>query len=154
MGCAGFLRKCFIRISASGGPAMLLTWGTAFSALPDLFTCFHQLTSFCHFFFTFRRLCPKLYSGLGICRKFLTLRPRGVIEDTTIANVFYFWLLPMQWGLKILTALWDLIIQKHGNIAKLKESFLPHQSSRGRPRAVGWEPAFEPKRAKGHDNAT
>ena len=28
---------------------LLLTWGTAFSALPDLFTCFHQLTSFCHF---------------------------------------------------------------------------------------------------------
>ena len=28
---------------------LLLTWGTAFSALPDLFTGFHQLTSFCHF---------------------------------------------------------------------------------------------------------
>jgi len=47
MGCAGFLRKCFIRISASGGPAADM--GTAFSALPDLFTGFHQLTSFCHF---------------------------------------------------------------------------------------------------------
>ena len=137
MGCAGFLRKCFIRISASGGPAAdmghcLLRITRSFHLLPPAYIILP-------FFIRFRRWCPKLfYSGLGICRKFLTLRPRGEIEEaTTIANVFYFWLLPMQWG-----PLWNLVIQKHGNIAKLKESFLP-QSSGGRPSAVKWEPAFE-----------
>ena len=97
MGCAGFLRKCFIRISASGGPAAdmghcLLRITRSFHLLPPAYIILP-------FFITFRRLCPKLYSGLGICRKFLTLRPRGEIEATTIANVFYLWLLPMQWGM-------------------------------------------------------
>ena len=80
---------------------LLLTWGTAFSALPDLFTCFHQLTSFCQFLSQFGGCVPSFFcSGLGICRKFLTLRPRGEREEaTTIANVFYFWLLPMQWAM-------------------------------------------------------
>ena len=98
MGCAGFLRKCFIRISASGGPAAdmghcLLRITRSFHLLPPAYIILP-------FFIRFRRWCPKLfYSGFGICRKFLTLRPRGEIEEaTTIANVFYFWLLTMQRG--------------------------------------------------------
>ena len=123
---------------------LLLTSGTAFSALPDLFTCFHQLTSFCQILSDFGVCVPSFFLlRFGNMQETSDIRATWRIEAKTIANVCCFWLLPMQWGLKILTALWDLIIQKHGNIAKLKESFLPHQSSRGRPWAVGWEPAFD-----------
>ena len=152
MGCAGFLRKCFIRISASGGPAAdmghcLLRITRSFHLLPPAYIILP-------FFIRFRRWCPKLfYSGLGICRKFLTLRPRGEIVATTIANVFCFWLFPiMQWGvfenyhhaMKSDLILYN--IQKHGHIAKLKESFLP--KLRGKTQCSGMGTGFRSRNVR------
>ena len=142
MGCAGFLRKCFIRISASGGPAAdmghcLLRITRSFHLLPPAYIILP-------FFIRFRRWCPKLfYSGLWICRKFLTLRPRGEIEEaTTIANVFYFWLLTMQWGVFENSHHYEIWLYKSmETLPSWRRAFF--QSSRGRPSAVGWEPAFE-----------
>ena len=152
MGCAGFLRKCFIRISASGGPAAdmghcLLRITRSFHLLPPAYIILP-------FFFTFRRLCPKLYSGLGICRKFLTLRPRGEIEATTIANVFYLWLLPMQWGMFENSHHEIWLYKSMETLPSWRRAFFPTKAHGEDP--VQWDRnrLSKPKRAKGHDNAT
>ena len=136
---------------------LLLTWGTAFSALPDLFTCFHQLTSFC-----------QILSDFGVCVPSFFLLRFGNMQE--ISDIKATWrnrsynnckcLLPLTtpnamryvWKFSPRYEIW--LYKSMETLPSWRRAFFPTKAHGEDPGQWDGNRLSKAKRAKGHDNAT